>query len=103
MATTEPNAFAKVVAQSWSDKEFKQRLVDDPHAALAEHGIDVPSGMNINVVENTSDTVHIVLPAEPDGEISEDDLANVSGGGLNPMGGNIFTPTIPTPQPSIPS
>jgi Nitrile hydratase, alpha chain len=80
MATTEPNAFAKVVAQSWSDKEFRQRLKDDPHAALAEHGIDVPSGTNLNVMENTSDTVHIVIPAEPDGEISEDDLAKVSGG-----------------------
>ena len=80
MATAEPNAYAKIIAQSWSDKEFKQRLKDDPHAALAEHGIDVPSGTQVSVVENTAETIHLVLPAEPDGEISEEDLANVSGG-----------------------
>ena len=77
---TEANPYAKVIAQAWSDEAFKQRLKDDPHAALAEHGIDVPPGQRITVVENTADAVHLVLPAAPDGEISEEELANVSGG-----------------------
>ena len=77
----EQNPYAKVIAQAWSDEEFKQRLKDDPHAALAEHGADVPHDKRIEVVEDTAETVHLVLPAEPEGEISEEELAKVSGGG----------------------
>jgi hypothetical protein len=77
---TETNPYAKVIAQAWSDEDFKQRLKDDPHAALAEHGIDAPPDTRITVVENTADAIHLVLPAAPDGEISEEELANVSGG-----------------------
>jgi hypothetical protein len=78
---TDQNPYAKVIAQAWSDEEFKQRLKDDARAALAEHGIDVPQDKQIEVVENTAETVHLVLPAQPEGEISEKELANVAGGG----------------------
>ena len=78
---TEQSRYAKVVAQALSDEDFRQRLKDDPHAALADHGIAIPRDKRINVVENTADTVHLVLPAESEGEISEEDLADVFGGG----------------------
>ena len=49
---------------------------------LADHGMDVPEGMNVNVVENTDTTVHVTLPAAPEGlaELSDDELANAAGG-----------------------
>jgi hypothetical protein len=78
---TEQSPYAKVVARALTDNDFKQRLKDDPHAALADHGIHIPRDKQINVIENTADTVHLVLPAEPEGEISEEDLADVFGGG----------------------
>jgi hypothetical protein len=53
-------------------------------AVLAEHGMDVPEGINVNVVENTDNTVHVTLPAAPDAhaELSDEELANVAGGAL---------------------
>ncbi len=49
---------------------------------LADHGMDVPEGMNVNVVENTDTTVNVTLPAAPEGhgELSDDELANAAGG-----------------------
>lgn len=44
--------------------------------------MEVPKGMNINVVENSGTTVHITLPAALDnqGDLSDDELANAAGG-----------------------
>jgi hypothetical protein len=44
---------------------LNQRFLSDPHAVLAEHGMDVPIGMNVNVVEHTDATVHVTVPASP--------------------------------------
>jgi nitrile hydratase len=51
-----PHHGARVVARAWIDPEFKQRLLADGTAAIAELGISGPEG-NVRVVENT-DTVH---------------------------------------------
>ena len=44
--------------------------------------IDVPDGIDVNVVENTDNTVHITMPKAPagDGELSDEELGNVAGG-----------------------
>jgi hypothetical protein len=75
------NPLAKVIAQAWSDEDYKQRLVDDPAGALAEAGAGVPEGVQLRVVEDTDTLKHLVLPTAPgDGEIDEEDLERVSGG-----------------------
>ncbi|MDG2031506.1 MAG: hypothetical protein P8J45_10940, partial [Phycisphaerales bacterium] len=53
-----------------------------PKAVLAEYGMDVPDGMNLNVVENGDTTVHITMPAPPSGhqDLSDEELRNVAGG-----------------------
>ena len=48
--------------------------MSDPKAVLAEHGIDVPDGINVNVVENSDNTVHITLPKMPDGAMPLSDV-----------------------------
>ena len=58
--------WGRIIAQAWSDEDFKQALIDDPHSVLAEYGIDVPAGVAINVVEDTETVRHIVLPPRPD-------------------------------------
>ena len=73
--------YAKVVARAWNDEAFKAKLMSDPHAALAEHGVEVPAGTTVKVVENTKDTLHLVLPPAPEGALSEEDLEKVAGGG----------------------
>jgi len=59
-----------VVAKAWSDDSFKQQLIDDPNAVLAANGVDVPAGVNIVVVENEPDRIHLVLPSRPGGDVS---------------------------------
>lgn len=52
-----PRNGARVVARSWVDAEYKQRLLEDATAAIAELGISGVQGEDMVVVENT-DTVH---------------------------------------------
>jgi len=73
---------AKAVARAWTDADYKARLINDPHAALAETGVEVPAGITVKVVENTTDTQHLVLPVAPPeaGEVSMEELEKVAGG-----------------------
>ena len=51
---------AKVVAKAWVDPEFKERLLADGTATVAEMGFKGPQTESLEVVEN-SDTVHNVV------------------------------------------
>jgi len=87
-AQAQPEALAKgqealqgILARSATDREFRQKLLTDPRAALAEYtGQDAP-GVDIRFVENTA-TATIVLPDFADGsaELSESELEAVAGG-----------------------
>ena len=80
--TDETNKMNTLIAACWKDDALKQRFLSDPHAVLAEHGMDVPEGMNVNVVENTDTTVHITLPAAPDNyyELLDEELRSAAVG-----------------------
>ena len=56
--TEQRNKLAALFAACWKDEALKARFLSDPKAVLAEHGIDVPDGINVNVVENTDNTVY---------------------------------------------
>lgn len=73
--------YSKVVSKAWTDHAFKAKLKSDPQVALRELGIDVPAGININVIEDAPNCVTLVLPAAPtEGELSVEDLEAVAGG-----------------------
>lgn len=55
-----PHNGAAVVARAWTDREYKQRLLADGTAAIAELGFSGIQGEDMVVVENT-ETVHNVL------------------------------------------
>ena len=55
-----PRNGARVVARAWTDPAYKQRLLDNGTAALAELGYTGEQGGDIRVVENTSE-IHNVL------------------------------------------
>jgi len=73
---------AAVIARAWTDEAYRSKLFADPKAALAEMGVEVPSGISIQVVEERPETLQIVLPARPEtgAELTDDDLARVAGG-----------------------
>ena len=52
---------AKVVALAWTDPDYKQRLLTDGTAAIAELGFKGPQGEHIKVVENTGSVHHVVV------------------------------------------
>lgn len=52
---------AKVVARAWTDPAYKQRLLDDATAAIAELGFGGLQGEHMVVVENTPDTHNVVV------------------------------------------
>ena len=80
--TEERNQLADLFAACWKDEALKQRFMADPKAVLAEYGMDVPDGIDVNVVENTDTTVHITMPAPPSGhpDLSDEELSKAAGG-----------------------
>src|SRR5215510_764717 len=52
-----PRNGAQVVARAWVDPAYKQRLLEDGTAAIAELGFSGPQGEKLTVVEN-GHTVH---------------------------------------------
>jgi hypothetical protein len=80
--TEQKNQLASLFAACWKDEALKARLMSDPKAVLAEHGMDVPDGMDVKVVENADNCVHITMPAPPSGhmELSDEELSNAAGG-----------------------
>jgi Nitrile hydratase, alpha chain len=76
-------SISKVIARAWADPAYKAKLLEDPHAVLAEAGVAVQAGIKLKVVENTADTKHLVLPAAPSGtdELTEEELGKVAAAG----------------------
>jgi hypothetical protein len=75
----------KVLARSATDMDFRQKLVADSRAALAEFtGADpakVPATYNIVFVENKAGaTIVLPDPIDPAAELSGQDLETVAGG-----------------------
>jgi len=73
-----------LVADTWDDEELKKRLLDNPAAVLKERGIDVPEGLEIKVHADSESVEHLVLPEGPvedEGELEEEELESVAGGG----------------------
>ncbi len=81
--TDRQNALSRLFAACWKDEAFKARFVQDPKAVLAEFGVTVPDRIEVRVVENADDCVHITLPKPPrdHGDLSDDELAAAAGGG----------------------
>ncbi|MDE0052422.1 MAG: nitrile hydratase subunit alpha [Rhodospirillales bacterium] len=55
-----PRNGAKVVARAWTDPDYKQRLLEDGSAAIAELGFSGVQGEDMIVVENTDDVHNMV-------------------------------------------
>jgi nitrile hydratase subunit alpha len=56
-----PRNGARVVARAWSDASYKQRLLTDANAAIAELGYGGTQGEHMIVVENTPKVHNLVV------------------------------------------
>jgi hypothetical protein len=76
--------WGQVVARAWTDEPFKERLLAEPQAVLAEAGLPVPPNLTVQVHEATPTQLHLVLPSPPPGrqgdKLTEAELDQVAGG-----------------------
>ena len=82
--TEQKNALAQLFAACWKDEALKARLMTDPKAVLAEYDMPVSDNLDVKVVENADDCVHLTLPAPPAGflDLSCDELRTAAAAGL---------------------
>jgi hypothetical protein len=73
--------WSQIVARAWCDEGVMKRLLSDPRAVLAEHDLEVPEGMEVEVVlgkeikvEDTDRVRHFILPGSPPADLTEEDL-----------------------------
>jgi hypothetical protein len=76
---------AQLIEKAGADPAFRQRLLDDPKAAIADLlGVALPPGMTISVLEEAPGHHYLVLPPAPPSvdalPLDELDLALVGGG-----------------------
>jgi hypothetical protein len=76
----------RLVQRSLQDESLRQALLADPRAALEQAlGTRLPAEVQVRAVEETADTIFLVLPsASPvggeGGELSDQELEAVAGG-----------------------
>ena len=76
----EHDRLGAVILRAWADPVFKERLITAPKDVLREAGVEIPTGTDIRVVENTSKVTYVTLPFPPTGEELSQDAADVLAG-----------------------
>jgi hypothetical protein len=76
----------RLIERAWEDEAFKQELLTNAKTVYAkEVGQELPEGFEIEVIEETSGIIKMVLPKKPvqvtaEGELSDEVLELVAGG-----------------------
>jgi hypothetical protein len=76
----------RLIEKSLEDKAFRQRLIEDPKGAVEDElGTRLPEEVRVVTVEETQDTIYLVLPGTPmagaeGGALSDRELESVAGG-----------------------
>lgn len=68
------------ITKAWKDENFKKDLMEKPHKALTQLGVNVPEKIEIRVVEESAKVLYLVLPVNPEGELTDENLEDVAGG-----------------------
>ena len=100
------NKFHNLADAYRADADLRARAEAEPRAVLAERGLDVlaPPGPGVRIVADTGDTIHFALPPDPNTEVADEALVNISAGlctaghsatpmtwGVNMWGGSSIT------------
>jgi Nitrile hydratase, alpha chain len=77
----------RLIEKSLEDEAFRRRLMEDPKGAVEQElGTRLPEDVRVVTVEESADTIYLVLPGTPTmagaegGELSDQQLESVAGG-----------------------
>ena len=76
----------RIIQRSLEDESFRRRLIEDPKAAVEQElGTRLPEDVRVVTVEESADTIYLVLPSTQmagaeGGELSDQELESVAGG-----------------------
>ncbi len=59
----------RIMLNAFRNPQFKARLLSEPAAVMTEYGMHIPAGLEIKMVEQTEDIVHVILP--PKGNLED--------------------------------
>ena len=69
----------KIIEWAGEDREFRARLVADPHTAIQQlTGLTIPDVFTVKVHQESPTSFHLVLP--PSSQLTEEEMAQVFGG-----------------------
>lgn len=72
--------WAQIVAKAWMDPQFKSKLIAKPQEILKEHGL--ADGQHVyKIIEAKKNEICFVLPAKPEGNLSDSELRTVAAAG----------------------
>lgn len=77
---------AQLVSQAMQDAAFRDRLLANPKAVLAEQGLAIPENVQIQVLQETPNQYYLVLPVATEATsastpaLSDTELETISGG-----------------------
>jgi hypothetical protein len=74
--------WSQIVARAWCDEDFMKRLRLDPRGVLAEQGVEVAPGTEVEVLEGPEAKVvddaeavrRFILPNSPSEELTDEEL-----------------------------
>ena len=77
----------RLIEKSFRDEAFRQQLLREPKSAVEQElGGQLPEGIEVRVVQETAETLYLVLPTASSGvssgELSDEDLEAVAGGNV---------------------
>ena len=69
----------RIIEKAVNDADFRERLLDDPNAAVGEElGVAIPDTLTIHVHEEDVGDAHLVLP--PTSKLSPEELQTAAAG-----------------------
>jgi hypothetical protein len=85
---TREEKLAPLVAKAWQDEVYRKELIANPKGVLQkEFGVELPEGLEIEVLEESPKKLFIVIPAKPTDELTDEQLEGVAGGFCLPVAG----------------
>lgn len=70
----------KIILALWDEPDLKQSLLENPEETLSKLGFKTPHNQSVKVHENTQNTLHLVIPQKPEGELTDEVLSHIVAG-----------------------